>query len=116
MNSLFMTAALLLITQMSLAQPAADTLYVNGKIYSGEHNLTWADTLAVKGDRIVFVGSHKNATAFVTNTTKTIDLAGRLVLPGFYDLHVHPDLLFEPKYTNQIQTLPLGPKALKKPF
>jgi len=114
MNSLFMTMALLLITQVSLALPVADTLYVNGKIYSGEQNLIWADTLAVKDDRIVFVGSHKNATSFVTNTTKTIDLQGRLVLPGFYDLHVHPDLLFEPKYTNQIQTLPLGPKALKK--
>ncbi len=114
MIRMFLASTLLLLMQTSIAIPGADTVYVNGKIYSGEQPSPWADTLAVKGDRIVFVGSYKNAQPFITNATQTVDLQGRLALPGFYDLHVHPDLLFEPKYTNQIQTLPLGPKALKK--
>ncbi|HEY9500931.1 MAG TPA: amidohydrolase, partial [Pyrinomonadaceae bacterium] len=45
--------------------------------------------IAVKGDRIVFVGSNTDAQKYAGNDTKVIDLQGKTVLPGFTDAHQH---------------------------
>ena len=41
-----------------------------------------AEAIAVRGDRIVYVGSVEGATAFQGDRTEVIDAAGRLLLPG----------------------------------
>ena len=73
--------------------PAA-TVYLNGIIYTvnGED---WhkkpAESLAIGLDgRIIFVGSDKDAKAYIGSDTVVIDLEGKVVLPGFLDTHVHP--------------------------
>ena len=51
---------------------------------------SWAESLAVSGDRIVFVGADRDVTGFIGPKTRVVDLGGRFVLPGFHDRHVHP--------------------------
>ena len=49
-----------------------------------------AEAVAVKGDRIVFVGSADECRPWVGTTTEVIDLQDRMLLPGFHDCHIHP--------------------------
>ena len=73
--------------------PAA-TVYLGGIIYTvnGENwELKPAESLAIGFDgRIVFVGSDKDAKAYIGSDTEVINLDGKVVLPGFLDTHVHP--------------------------
>jgi len=73
--------------------PAA-TVYLGGIIYTVDGE-DWeqkpAESLAIGFDgRIVFVGSDKDAKAYIGSETEVIDLEGKVVLPGFLDTHVHP--------------------------
>ncbi len=49
-----------------------------------------ASAVAVRSGRIVYVGDDAGAEALVGPATEVVDLAGRMVLPGFHDTHVHP--------------------------
>lgn len=92
----------------------ADFAYINGMIYTAEINRPWAEAVAIKGERFLAVGSNWEIQEQVSDETQVIDLEGAFVMPGMYDLHTHIDLLLEPKYTDGIQTLPLGPEDLKE--
>ena len=48
-----------------------------------------AQAIAVKGDRIVFVGTNAAAQKYVGPNTRVVDLKGNTVLPGFTDSHQH---------------------------
>jgi len=62
-----------------------DTLLLtNGKIWTGNDADPWADWVLLEGEEIQAVGKGKAPPA-----TSTIDLNGRLTLPGFNDSHVH---------------------------
>jgi predicted amidohydrolase YtcJ len=65
----------------------ADLVLINGKIWTGDEQLPWAGWVAVKGGKILQVGT--NDKPFAGKATETIDLAGRLMVPGFNDSHVH---------------------------
>jgi predicted amidohydrolase YtcJ len=51
---------------------------------------SWAEAVAIRDGRIVFVGSNEDAKTHIGPETKVVELDGRLVLPGFQDSHVHP--------------------------
>jgi predicted amidohydrolase YtcJ len=68
---------------------AADTLFINGNIYTANDEQPRAEAIVVKGDRIVFAGSNEQAKNLATETARTIDLRGRTVLPGLTDAHCH---------------------------
>jgi len=102
-----------IISALSVSE-AADTVYQNGKIYTVDDKHLWAEAIAITDDRFVFVGTNEDVQSYIGPDTKVIDLEGQFVTPGFYDLHTHPDLLLEPKYTGGIQTSPLGHEELKK--
>ncbi len=69
---------------------AADLVLINGNIVTVDENNPRAEAIAVKGDTIVAVGSYKEIKTYIDKKlTKTIDLQGKLVLPGFNDGHVH---------------------------
>ncbi|MEU1973653.1 amidohydrolase [Microbacterium sp. NPDC019599] len=63
------------------------TRYVNGRVFTADPapDKAWADAFAVDGDTIVFVGDAEAA----PEGAATVDLEGRLVLPGFTDAHTH---------------------------
>jgi len=67
--------------------PAYDVLIRGGRIVDGTGNPWFAGDVAIKGGRIAAVGNLAAATA-----TRRIDAAGRIVAPGFIDLHTHSDL------------------------
>jgi predicted amidohydrolase YtcJ len=73
------------------AQPStvAGTVVVNARIYTVNVRQPWAEALAIRGDRLLAVGSAKDIAAYRGPSTKVIDARGKLVLPGFTDCHVH---------------------------
>ena len=67
----------------------ADLVFVNGNIYTVNEKQSRAEAVAVKGDRIIFVGSNADARKFQGAKTRVIDLHGETVLPGMTDAHYH---------------------------
>ena len=65
----------------------ADLLLHNGKVFTADALLTTYSAVAVRDGRIVGLGWDGLAGRF--DAERTIDLAGRLVVPGFIDTHVH---------------------------
>lgn len=71
-------------------QPAsAESVVVNAKIYTVNPLRPWAEALAVRGEKIVAVGSAREINPYRGPHTRVIDAQGRLVLPGFTDCHIH---------------------------
>jgi predicted amidohydrolase YtcJ len=68
---------------------SAETVFVNGNIYTMNERNPHAEAIAVKGDRIVFIGSNADAKKFQSTESKTVDLAGKTVVPGLTDSHCH---------------------------
>ena len=92
MKSLFTALSLLwFCLTPSFLPPAdpADVVFVNGNVYTVNEKQPRAEAIAVKGDRIVFVGSNANAKRFQGGETRVIDLHGATVLPGMTDAHYH---------------------------
>lgn len=69
-------------------QPA-DLVLQNGNIYTVNDRQPRAEAVAVKGDRIVFVGSNREAQEYIGKKTRVIDLKGETVVPGMTDAHHH---------------------------
>jgi predicted amidohydrolase YtcJ len=68
----------------------ADLVFVGGSVYTVNPKQPWADAVAVRGNRIVYVGNDKTARTYIGPATRVIKLAGRMLLPGFVDSHLHP--------------------------
>ncbi|MCX7170103.1 MAG: amidohydrolase, partial [Proteobacteria bacterium] len=67
----------------------ADSVYLNGKIYTVNEALPWAEAIAIQGDRLIFVGSDDAVRKFIGASTSVIDLEQRMVMPGIHDAHTH---------------------------
>lgn len=67
----------------------ADTVLLNGTIITVDSKDSVAEALAIRGGRIIFVGSTSAAHKYVGGATRVIDLAGRTATPGLIDTHVH---------------------------
>jgi len=74
---------------MSQNNDAADLVLTNGAIYTMDIARTWAEAMAVKDGKIVFVGTASGAKNFQSDKTKVVDLKGKMVMPGLHDSHVH---------------------------
>ena len=70
----------------------ADFVFRNGKVYTGAAAAPWAQAVAVKGKTITHVGDEAGAMALAGSATRVVDLAGRLLMPGFVEGHTHPFL------------------------
>src|SRR5918993_6038628 len=73
------------------AQPSrtADLILTNGNVYTVNDKRPRAQAIAVKGDRIVFVGTNAAAKRFQGKSTRVVDLRGATVVPGLADAHAH---------------------------
>ncbi len=74
---------------MHAPAPAADLTVTNARIWTGNAARPWAQALAVKGDRIVAIGSGAEVAKLTSAATQVIDAKGQFVVPGFIDSHVH---------------------------
>src|SRR5947208_2622424 len=83
---------LVLVTGMyanAQPKPSATLIIVNAAVYTVDKQHPRTEAVAVIGDRIVAVGSSAEINSWRGPQTKVIDAAGKLVLPGFNDAHVH---------------------------
>jgi predicted amidohydrolase YtcJ len=70
------------------AEPA-DLVLTGGVVWTGAAGAETAEAVAVRGERVVETGRASEIAALVGPSTRVIDLAGRLVVPGLIDDHTH---------------------------
>ncbi|KZN55129.1 hypothetical protein N474_16800 [Pseudoalteromonas luteoviolacea CPMOR-2] len=68
----------------------ATQVFTNGNIYTVNDTKPWAQAVAINNNKIVFVGSNENVQQYIGSTTQVIDLGGKMMMPGFHDVHMHP--------------------------
>ena len=68
----------------------ADLVLLNGAIHPRAGDSVTVEALAVRNGLIVYAGSSAGAQSSIGESTRVIDLAGKMVLPGFHDTHMHP--------------------------
>lgn len=74
------------------ADPAADVVLHNGRVYTVAGPAPWAQAVAVRGNVIAYVGDDAGALALAGPGTRVVDLDGKLLMPGFVEGHIHPFL------------------------
>lgn len=84
-------------------QSSPDLVILNGRVLTMLRNAPRAEAIAITGDRISAVGSTAEIRALAAPKTRVFDAAGRSVLPGFIDSHVH---LFQG--SAELDFLPVG--------
>jgi hypothetical protein len=70
-------------------QAPADIVLRGAKVYTANDKQAKAQAVAIKGDKIVFVGSDNDARKFTGPTTRVVELKGSAIFPGFIDAHMH---------------------------
>jgi predicted amidohydrolase YtcJ len=68
----------------------ADLVLKNGAVYTSDAARSWAEAVAIRGNKIIYVGPNSGVQPLITSATRVIDLQGKMLLPGFTDSHVHP--------------------------
>jgi predicted amidohydrolase YtcJ len=97
-------------------ETAADTVLLNGRVVTVDPNDSVAQAVAIKDGLIQAVGTNDEISAFVGQSTHSIDLAGQSVTPGLIDPHNHMQVYgltqrwFEPFLPPDIRT----PEDLRK--
>lgn len=67
----------------------ASIVIENAKIFTSDESKPWAEAVAVKGNRIVYVGTNEGVEPFKDTSTRVIDGQGHTLTAGFIDAHVH---------------------------
>jgi predicted amidohydrolase YtcJ len=93
-HSISLTAAMLIALVCAPASvqaqaPAPDTILSNGKIITVDNRFSIAQAVAVRGDRIVAVGTNADVNRLAGPNARRIDLGGKSVVPGMIDNHAH---------------------------
>lgn len=78
-----------LLGQDKVAIEPADLVLRNGKIVTVDDALGTVTALAIRGDRIVAVGKDSEIGRYIVESTKIIDLRGKMAMPGFIEGHAH---------------------------
>ncbi|MGZ8468175.1 MAG: amidohydrolase [Gemmatirosa sp.] len=85
-----------------LAAQPADVVLLGGKVFTADASRPWAEAVAVRGARIVAVGTTAEIQRLAGPRTRRVALDGRTVVPGFDDAHGHVG--------------PSGPRAVRVPI
>ena len=78
-----------LAAQRPAGNAPADLLVLNGKVYTAGKNATFAQAVAVRGNKIAAVGTAQEIERLRGPQTQVVDAAGGAVMPGFNDVHTH---------------------------
>ncbi len=86
-----LTLAVFCLTAVSWSQGTdkAERILFNAKVFTGVPEHPYAEAVALRGDRIVAVGSLAEVSAIDPSATR-VDLQGKFLLPGLIDSHAHP--------------------------
>ena len=90
-NYLLVIIGIIMITGCN-NQPkeVADTIYINGKVYTVDNENEWAEAFAVKDGKFITVGTTKEVETLKGENTNVVDLKGQFVMPGLIEGHAHP--------------------------
>lgn len=69
--------------------PSADLILKNAKVITLSPERPTGEMVAISGGKILAVGNNDDIRYFYGESTKTIDCAGKTVIPGFNDAHCH---------------------------
>ena len=81
----------LAIATFTNAEEPADLILTGGRILTVDADFTIAEAIAVRGRRIVKVGMAEEIAKLKGTETAVVELAGKMVVPGLIDSHVHPN-------------------------
>ncbi len=84
------TAGGALVGCQTQGSTGADMVMRNGYVYTVDGKNSVQQAIAVTGGKIVYVGSDDGVAPYIGKQTQLIDLAGRMLMPGFIDGHMHP--------------------------
>ena len=76
-------------SQQGVQGSTADIILHNGKVWTVDSARPVAQAVAIRGSKIIKVGSDSEVLSLRGPSTRVVDLQGRLVLPGFNDAHTH---------------------------
>ncbi len=82
-----------LLAAAAASAPPADLVLTRGRFYTVDAARPWAEAVAIRAGRFVYVGDAAGAEAFVGPRTERRELGDRVVLPGLVDSHTHPGLV-----------------------
>ena len=71
---------------------AADLVLRGGAVYTMDAVRSWAESVAIRKDTIVYAGPDAGIAPYLGPRTRVVNLGGRMVLPAFQDAHIHPIL------------------------
>ncbi len=86
---LWLSALLFMSAGFQSPPASANLILTNARIWTGNPAQPWAEELAIRGNRILRVGSMAEVRKSVGKDTKIVDLEGKLAIPGFNDAHTH---------------------------
>lgn len=64
-------------------------LFYNGEIITVDRKNSVCQAMVIQGDKIIYVGSTRQALRLIDNETEMVDLCGCSIVPGFIDCHIH---------------------------
>ncbi|MBB3168278.1 amidohydrolase [Simiduia aestuariiviva] len=79
-----------LLVACSGDSPKATLIINHATIYTADAKAAFAEAVAISNDRIIYVGDNAGATRHLGSQTRVINAAGKVVLPGLHDVHIHP--------------------------
>jgi len=87
----------------------ADVLFLGDNIITVDENIAKAEAVAIKGERIIFVGSRADAAKHQDAATRVIELGEQALLPGFIDSHGHAGTQAKLLQFANLSPPPVGP-------
>lgn len=84
-------AGSVLVTACSNKSPtlSADHVFTNGFIYTADDKSSVVNSMAIANGRIIYLGSSDELSSYIGKNTQQHDLASKMMLPGFHDVHIH---------------------------
>src|SRR6187455_1311383 len=68
---------------------AVDLIVINGKVYASDGRTDLAEAVAIRGNKVIRVGSNREIQRLKRAQTVVVDARGGAVMPGFIDAHAH---------------------------
>ena len=88
-GTVFLAGCLALPRYARTGSRPADLVIVNANVFTCDTNNPRAEAVAIRGERIAYVGDHAGASDFVGPETRLINARGKMLTPGFVDNHCH---------------------------
>ena len=78
------------IPSVESVEEEADLILTGAKVFTSDERQPWAQAIAIRDGEFIYVGTEAGASRYRARTTRSVDLEGRLVVPGIVDAHAHP--------------------------